>query len=54
MITIPTLTYNDVLYSVERGSYININVSEIRSGNSGNSTAHAQNITFSPNQTGLF
>ena len=51
---IPTLTYHDVAYGVEGGCYININVSEIHSGNCGNSTAHAQNIIFSPNRTGLF
>ena len=30
--------------------YININVSEINSGNCGNSTTHVQNIIFSPNR----
>ena len=53
-ITIPTLTYHDVLYIVESGCYINISVSEIHSDNCGNSTAHAQNIILSPNRTGLF
>ena len=49
-----TLIYHDAPYNVESGCYININVSEIHSGNCGNSTAHAQNIMFSPNWTGLF